>query len=115
MSEENKQEEQALPLPSAADDPVELASSMLYLYTPKFSAAVDHLSSNALRRVLKKLVSFPLNEKDYKATSQLEQDAFAMGDRLMEAKFLILMDNYHKLVQEHLPKIEEKTEEKENG
>jgi hypothetical protein len=85
-----------------SDDPAEMASTMLYLYTPKFNAAVDKLSSNALRRVLKKLVSYPLNEKDYKATSQGELDVFAVGDRLLEAKFLLIMDNYNKLVQQHL-------------
>ena len=35
-----------------ADDPMEMASTLLYMYTPKINAVVDKLSSNALRRVL---------------------------------------------------------------
>lgn len=89
-------------------DATEMASTMLYLYTPKFNAAVDKLSSNALRRVLKKLVSFPLNDKDYKPTSQVEQDVFNVGDRLLESKFLLLLDNYHQLVQDQIKEEENK-------
>jgi hypothetical protein len=117
MSELNEKNQEALEslkteategLKQETDDPVEMASTMLYLYTPKFNSAVDKLSSNALRRVLKRLVSYPLNEKEYKATSQGEQDVFSVGDRLMEAKFLMIMDNYHQLVQSNL-----KTEKEE--
>tara|TARA_R110000868_G_scaffold66014_2_gene196956 strand:- start:1699 stop:2073 length:375 start_codon:yes stop_codon:yes gene_type:complete len=96
------------------DDPTELASTMLFLYTPKFIEGVDQLSSNALRRVLKRLVQYPLNEKAYKATSAGENNVFLVGDRLLEAKFLMLMSTYHDLVQNNLPKAEEQGES-DNG
>lgn len=82
-----------------SDDPMELAATMLYMYTPKFQQAVGKLSSNALRRILNKLVSYPLNDKAYKATSQLEQDAFNVGDRLLEAKYILIYDQYAKIIQ----------------
>lgn len=95
---------------SAAEDPGEVAAQMLYMYTPKFNDAVDKLSSNALRRVLKKLVSFPLNEKAYKATSTGENEVFMVGDRLLEAKFLLIMEQHHKTIQTYLD-----TEEQNNA
>ena len=96
-----------------SEDPMEMASTMLYLYTPKFQQAVMKLSSNALRRVLMKLVSYPLNEKAYKATSQLEQDAFNVGDRLLESKFLMIMSTYQGIVEQEMKK--EETNKGENN
>jgi hypothetical protein len=86
------------------EDPTEMASTMLALYTPKFNEGVDQLSSNALRRVLKRLVSYPLNDKEYKATSNGEKNVFLVGDRLLEAKFLLIMENYHKIIQDQAKK-----------
>lgn len=82
-----------------SDNPNEMAATLLHLYTPKFLAGVDTLSSNALRRVLKRLVTYPLNEKAYKPTSTGEANVFAIGDRLLEAKFLLQMANYANIVQ----------------
>ena len=96
-----------------SEDPMEMAATMLYLYTPKFQQAVMKLSSNALRRVLMKLVSYPLNEKAYKATSQLEQDAFNVGDRLLESKFLMIMSTYQGIVEQEIKK--EETNKGENN
>ena len=90
-----------------SDDPMELAATMLYMYTPKFQQAVGKLSSNALRRILNKLVSYPLNDKAYKATSQLEQDAFNVGDRLLEAKFLMITSTYSDIIQNEMKKEQE--------
>ena len=98
-----------------SDDPVEMAATLLYLYTPKFQQAVMKLSSNALRRVLMKLVSYPLNEKAYKATSQLEQDAFNVGDRLLEAKFLMIMNTYQGIVETEMAKEQQENKGENNG
>jgi hypothetical protein len=96
-----------------ADDPMEMASTLLYMYTPKFNAAVDKLSSNALRRVLKRLVSYPLNEKAYAATSQAEQDVFNVGDRLLEAKFIMITQTYTDIIEQEMKK--EEQGENQNG
>lgn len=98
------------PTGTNADDPAGLASAILGLYTPKFNNAVDRLSSNALRRVLKKLVSFPLNDKDYTATSQGEAEVFAVGDKLLEAKYVLIYDQYAKIILAN-----QQSEGKENG
>lgn len=83
-----------------SNDPNEMASTLMVLYTPKYIAGVDRLSSNALRRVLKKLVQYPLNEKAYEPTSQLEADVFNVGDRLSEARFLLQMANYANIIEQ---------------
>lgn len=110
LTENNQQTVDALKADAAegikqeVEDPTEMASTMLALYTPKFIEGVDQLSSNALRRVLKRLVSYPLNDKEYKATSNGEKNVFLVGDRLLEAKFLLIMENYHKIIQEQAQK-----------
>ncbi len=94
-------------------DAAEIASTRLYLYTPKFLTAVDKLSSNALRRVLKRLVTHPLNDKDYKPTSQGEADVFAVGNGLIEAKMVLIYEQYAKIAIEqynNLPQGEETNE-----
>jgi len=96
------------------EDATAIASSMLFLYIPKFTAAVGKLSSNALRRVLNKLVEWPLNNKSYKATSQLEQDAFNIGSRLIEAKFMLITAEYQKLIEQQ-PKEQEQKGDQSNG
>jgi hypothetical protein len=81
------------------DSPENMAATILYMYTPVFEAKVGKLSSNALRRVLRKLVQYPFNEKSYTPTSQEEKDVFAIADRLVEAKFLLIMAQYNEIVQ----------------
>jgi hypothetical protein len=112
MSEEQKTE-QAPKVVTLSEDPSEMAATMLYMYTPKFYAAVDKLSSNALRRVLKKLVSYPLNDKEFKATSTGEAEVFTVGDRLLEAKFLMIMAEYEKMARSHMEQQAKQEEGKE--
>lgn len=112
MSEDNTLEikEPEVEMPKTDTyDAEEVASQLLFLYTPKFNSGVDQLTSNALRRILKKLVSYPLNEKAYKATSQLEKDIFSVGDRLLEGKWVLLASTYANLIEKELNK--EKKEE----
>jgi len=59
---------------------------------PRYNKIVDKLSQNALLRLNKKLVSFPLNDKAYKSSSKLEEEAFLIGRRLMEANFVLIMN-----------------------
>lgn len=85
-----------------SNDPNEMAATLMTLYTPKYIMGVDRLSSKALRRVLKKLVSYPLNEKTYAPTTQLEADVFNVGDRLSEARFLLNMASYANIIESDL-------------
>lgn len=121
MSELNEKNQEAVDalkadatqgLKQEVEDPTEMASTMLALYTPKFNEGVDQLSSNALRRVLKRLVSYPLNDKEYKATSNGEKNVFLVGDRLLEAKSVLIYDQYAKIIQNDMNKSKNDTETK---
>lgn len=89
--------------------------TLMYLYTPKFDRLVDNLSSNALRRVVKKLASYPFNASEFKATSESEQTAFAIGERLIEAKFVIKMDKMLEMMEKNKGQAEELTKAMEQG
>lgn len=102
-----------VPVSNMSDDPEEMAATLLTLYTPKFEMLVNTLSQKALRRLVKKLVQYPLNEKDMNATSSAEKNAFLIGDRLLEAKYMLMINTYAEMVQNNL-NTEESVENKEN-
>lgn len=78
----------------AEPDPVEIASMMLTLYTPRFCAIVDRLSNRQLRRVTKSIVEFPIG-KTYKHNDPLEAECFAIAKNLMDAKYVLIADTYN--------------------
>lgn len=78
----------------------EAAAQVLQMYTPVFNNLVSKLSGNSAKRVLNKLVEFPLNDKEYKATSVEEAQAFMLGDRLNAAKFILIMHTYNDNIEE---------------
>ena len=75
-------------------DPVEIASMMLTVYTPRFCNLVDKLSSRQLRRVTKSIVEYPVG-KTYKHTDKLEQECFAIGKNLLDAKYVLVANTYN--------------------
>jgi len=92
MLQQEQQEAQAM-------SPEDVASQLLYMYTPIYENLVNGLSSKARTRLLKKLISFPLNEKELASTSQQEEQAFQIGNRLLEAKYVLIMDTYAKNIE----------------
>lgn len=75
-------------------DPVSIASMMMKMYYPRFVTLVNQLSSKQKERMLKSLVGYPL-EGEYKHTNKLEQEAFAIGSNLLDAKQVLIMSTYH--------------------
>lgn len=78
----------------ATEDPEEVASMLFTLYLPRYFSLVEGLSSNAMRRMLKALVEYPLNEKNYMHSSEKEREAFNIGLRLLDAKYVMLFSTY---------------------
>lgn len=78
----------------AEPDPVEIASMMLTLYTPRFCAQVDTLSNRQLRRLIKSLVEFPVG-REYKHTNAVERECFGIGKNLMDAKYVLIANTYN--------------------
>ena len=82
------------------ESPEAVAAKTLGMYTPVFNNLVAHLSGNAAKRVLNKLVEFPLNDKEYAPTTQEEHQAFQIGDRLNAAKFILIMHTYNENIEQ---------------
>jgi hypothetical protein len=80
--------------PSGEIDPVEMASMILTLYTPRFHQLVDGLSGRQLKRVLKSIVEYPVGQ-DYKHPSKEEKEVFALGTNLMDAKQVLVINTYN--------------------
>lgn len=100
-------------------DPLDVAAQMAYLYIPKFKLLLSKLSKKALLRVVYNLVQYPL-EEEYDPKGEVEKNAFVVGDRLLSAKYLMLLgslvrdENMMKTVEEKFNNEEPKKEEKVN-
>ena len=75
-------------------DDEEVACMMLKLYTPRFVKLVDQLKSRQLKRAMKSLVEYPLGNKDYKHTDQVEAECVAIGRNLLDAKAVLMWKTY---------------------
>lgn len=71
----------------ATRPPEEVAYEVFHKTRPQFNHFVSKLGANALRRLVNKLIEYPLNEKPYNAATKEEKAAFYLGFRLLEAKF----------------------------
>lgn len=74
--------------------PTDIASTLFGLYWPKFKAGVLQLSSKQRARLLLALVEYPLQERDYNHNEKLEKDLFNVGMRLLESKYLMIIETY---------------------
>lgn len=83
-----------------AQDPTQAAAMMYGLYAPKFLQGVKMLSSRGRTRVLKALIEYPLNEKEYKHSSQLEKEMMSIGHAVLEAKFLMILSTMYNNIEE---------------
>lgn len=96
----------------------EVAAQLFYLYSPKFGQGLNSLSKKALQRLIMKLVTYPLNEKQLKHQSELEKNMFLIGDRLLESKYVMIiqtMMNNQDVIQAAVNKLEENKEENISG
>jgi len=80
--------------------PEEVSSQLLTIYTPIYRNLVTQLSQKAMRRLLLKLIEYPLNDKPYTSTSDIEKKTFAIGQQLIEAKFILIMNTYNENIEE---------------
>lgn len=103
--------EEADVLKTEFSDEFKSASTFFGLYHKYYENLVKELSTGQLRRLANALVQYPLNEKEFINDDQNLKDAFSIGERMIQCKFL--------MIQEHLVKqMEGKTngnESKENS
>lgn len=88
-------------------EPQEMAAMLFTLYLPKFKQLVDKLPNRAIRRLLNALVETPLNDEPYQFQTEAEKNAFYIGDRLLQSKYIMIMDTFAKQIPTN-------TNEKEN-
>ncbi len=74
-----------------AQNPEDLHAQMFYLYAPIFKRHLEHLNKKALIRLISSLIEVPLNEKEIKLRSKVEQNAFQIGDQLLTSKFIMMI------------------------
>jgi len=93
MSDEQQNIPTTLPL-GASESPFEVAATMFGLYTPKFEQHVKDMPTGELRRLLNALIQYPLNEKEFITDSQRLRTAFALGQALLEAKWMMITQSF---------------------
>jgi len=108
MSDENNNQSIPAGLPlGKSETPFEAAATLFGLYAPKFEQQLKQLTTGELRRVLNALVQYPLNEKEFLTDSQRVRTAFALGQALLEAKWVMIMQTVMDQEQQKLREGEE--------
>lgn len=92
--------EEEILLKSEFSDEFKSASTFFGMYSKYFTALVKGLSTGQLRRLVNALVQYPLNDKEFINEDQNLKDAFSIGERMIQCKFL--------MIQEHVAKQMEK-------
>ena len=76
----------------AYQDPGEVAAMMIKEFAPRYKKAIKDLNTGDCRRLALALATWPLEYEGVMDDNPALQNAFAMGDRLMQAKMLLLGD-----------------------
>ncbi len=93
----------------------DIAAQLFYLYSPKFKQGIVRLSNKALRRLLSALIDYNFNDKEYNHTTDLENSLFQIADRLLQAKYVMMLTVLgEKSTQENIIN-NEQTKEENNG
>ena len=87
-----------------SESPFEAAATLFGMYTPMLESKVKELSTGELRRLVNALVQYPINEKQFINESKKLKEAFAMGHRLLEAKWIMFM---HSMMEHGSAEVEE--------
>ena len=77
-----------------AQDPGETAAMVYHMYRPEYIKRVTKLSSRAKSRLLAMLVQYPLNGNEIKFSSELEKEVYFFADSMIQAKFVLMLDQY---------------------
>lgn len=76
----------------AHQDPGEVAAMMIKEFAPRYKRAIKDLTTGDCRRLALALATWPLEFENVMDGNPALQNAFAMGDRLMQARMLLLGD-----------------------
>lgn len=97
-----------------SQDPSEMAASFHALYTQRFAEGIASVGSNSAKRIAMFLVNYPLLQEDINSSTDTERQLAYLGNQLIEAKFIMIMNEYQKNLQkaqkEALEQAEQTTE-----
>lgn len=77
-----------------AVDPGESAAMVFHMYKPEVLKRLPVLSSKQMRRLLRKLIEYPLNENELKGFSKIENEFFLLADAMLQSKFIMMQQAY---------------------
>jgi hypothetical protein len=81
-------------------NPEDSAAQLFYMYSPQYRNLIRTMPTKAMRRLLVALVEGVLAEKAYKPTTNQEKAAFILGDKLMQARWVMQLHTLSKVAQE---------------
>lgn len=68
---------------------MEFNAKFFKMYNMYFTNLIDGLPKKSAARVIKRLIAYPLETSDLTWTSKQEEDAFLIGNQLLEVKYLM--------------------------
>lgn len=77
-------------------DPMEAAAKLFHIYLPQFKVLVNKMKVRQLKRLVSALIEVPLHTQEYKHPTQEEKAAYLLGDRLLQAKWVMILDTLYK-------------------
>lgn len=90
--------------------PEDVFAGMFHTFVPILKQVLPKLSKKQMRRVLNAVIEVPLNDKPYKILDKDERDVYNLVDRLLIAKYAmvlkVLTDRYNEEKKGELEKIE---------
>lgn len=113
-AEEAPEELKAHNLPEAQQ--MEFNAKFFKMYTVYFHNLIDGMPKKAAARVIKTLMAYPLETGKLRWKDKKEEDAFLIGNQLLEVKYLM----YKYIISEQMQKevldnVNKNNEEKANG
>ena len=77
-----------------AVDPAESAAMVFHMYKPEVYKRLGQLSTKQMRRLLQKLIEYPLNTGEMKGFSKIENEFFLLADAMLQSKFIMMQQAY---------------------
>lgn len=89
------------------EKPEDMAAAFFSLQQPRFKFTVDQLSQRQLKRLIFQLVSHPFTPSQYQPSSQLEKDAFYLGNEMIHNRMLMQLSYEMQKAEEAQQKLNE--------
>lgn len=71
--------------------PEDAAAMLFKLYWPIFKNVVERLSNKSLKRLIKAMIAVPLEDAYPNLKNEIEKNAYAISERLLQAKVLMVI------------------------